>query len=389
MVRIEAKQAPMSDPFQALHADLAALAGKARLRTLQSRAGTDFSSNDYIGLAGHPRLRQAVAEALERGVPVGAGGSRLLRGNAPEHEALEHDAAQFFGCEAALYLANGYGANSALVSTLPQRGDLVVYDRLIHASVHEGLRLTRADRAVAEHNDVGSFADVIAGWRAGGGKGRVWIVVESLYSMDGDCAPLAGLMALADAHDAVLLVDEAHATGVFGPDGRGLAAELDGRANVIALRTCGKALGCEGALVCGPQVVKDMLVNRGRGFVFSTAPSPLMAVAVREALRVCADEPERRANLTALVDHAAAVLAPLGIPASGSQIVPIIVGPDDKAMAFARAMQEAGFDIRGIRPPTVPTGTARLRLSLTLNARTQDVAAFGDALSAIWSKRGI
>ncbi|MGD9663888.1 MAG: 8-amino-7-oxononanoate synthase [Novosphingobium sp.] len=379
----------MSDPFQALHADLAALAGKARLRTLQSRAGTDFSSNDYIGLAGHPRLRQAVAEALERGVPVGAGGSRLLRGNAPEHEALEHDAAQFFGCEAALYLANGYGANSALVSTLPQRGDLVVYDRLIHASVHEGLRLTRADRAVAEHNDVGSFADVIAGWRAGGGKGRVWIVVESLYSMDGDCAPLAGLMALADAHDAVLLVDEAHATGVFGPDGRGLAAELDGRANVIALRTCGKALGCEGALVCGPQVVKDMLVNRGRGFVFSTAPSPLMAVAVREALRVCADEPERRANLTALVDHAAAVLAPLGIPASGSQIVPIIVGPDDKAMAFARAMQEAGFDIRGIRPPTVPTGTARLRLSLTLNARTQDVAAFGDALSAIWSKRGI
>lgn len=377
----------MNGPFDALHADLAALAGKARLRALQPRGGIDFASNDYIALAGDPRLRKAVAEALERGVPVGAGGSRLLRGNAPEHEALEEDAARFFGCEAALYLANGYGANSALISTLPQRGDLVVYDRLIHASVHEGLRMTRAERAVAEHNDVASFAEVIAAWRAGGGAGRVWIVVESLYSMDGDRAPLPELMALADANDAVLIVDEAHATGVFGPDGRGLAAELDGRENAIVLRTCGKALGCEGALVCGPQVVKDMLINRGRGFIFSTAPSPLMAAAVREALRICADEPERRERLTALIDHATEALAPLGVAASGSQIVPIVIGADAEAMAIAGALQEAGFDIRGIRPPTVPRGTARLRLSLTLNATPQDVTALCEALSEIRSKQ--
>lgn len=377
----------MNGPFDALHADLAALAGKSRLRALQPLGGIDFASNDYIGLAGDPRLRTAVAEALERGVPVGAGGSRLLRGNAPEHEALEEDAARFFRCEAALYLANGYGANSALISTLPQRGDLVVYDRLIHASVHEGLRMTRAERAVAEHSDVASFADVIAAWRKGGGKGQVWIVVESLYSMDGDRAPLPELMALADANDAVLIVDEAHATGVFGPDGRGLAAELDGRENVIVLRTCGKALGCEGALVCGPQVVKDMLVNRGRGFIFSTAPSPLMAAAVREALRICADEPERRERLAALIDHATEALAPRGVPASGSQIVPIVIGADAETMAIADALQEAGFDIRGIRPPTVPRGTARLRLSLTLNATPQDVSALCAVLSEIRSKQ--
>ena len=381
------KAGAMNGPFDALHADLAALAGKSRLRALQPRGGIDFASNDYIGLAGDPRLRTAVAEALERGVPVGAGGSRLLRGNAPEHEALEEDAARFFRCEAALYLANGYGANSALISTLPQRGDLVVYDRLIHASVHEGLRMTRAERAVAEHSDVASFADVIAAWRKGGGKGQVLIVVESLYSMDGDRAPLPDLMALADANDAVLIVDEAHATGVFGPDGRGLAAELDGRENVIVLRTCGKALGCEGALVCGPQVVKDMLVNRGRGFIFSTAPSPLMAAAVREALRICADEPVRRERLAALIDHATEALAPLGVPASGSQIVPIVIGADGDTMAIAGALQEAGFDIRGIRPPTVPRGTARLRLSLTLNATPQDVSALCDALSEIRSKQ--
>lgn len=365
-------------PFDEQRADLAALAGKARLRALRRREGVDFASNDYLALAGDPRLKQAIMEALDRGVPVGAGGSRLLRGNAPEHELLEEEAARFFRCESALFFANGYGANSALLSSLPQKGDLIVYDRLIHASAHEGMRLSRADRAVAEHNDAGSFADTIANWRGKGGMGRVWIVAETLYSMDGDQAPLPDLAGLADATDGVLLVDEAHATGVFGPDGRGLAAGLDGRDNVIALRTCGKALGCEGALVCGPKVVTDYLVNRGRGFIFSTAPSPLMAAAVLEALRICAEEPERRERLFALVSHAERALAPLGIPATGSQLIPIVIGADDRTMAAAEAMQAAGFDIRGIRPPTVPSGTSRLRLSLTLNASPADV----DALTA-------
>lgn len=371
----------MSGPYPDLEADLAALAGKARLRTLRPREGVDFASNDYLGLAGDPRMKAATIAALERGVPVGSGGSRLLRGNHEEHEALEAEAAAFFGCDSALYFANGFGANSALVATLPRKGDVVIYDSLIHASLHEGLRLTRADRAMAEHNDVQSFAEAIIRWRVRGGMGRPWIAVESLYSMDGDRAPLADLMTLADAEDAVLLVDEAHATGVFGAGGQGLADTLQGRANVITMHTCGKALGSEGALVCGPKVVTDYLINCARGFIFSTAPSPLMAAATREALRICTDEPQRREHLRALIDHAAQALAPLGVAPTGSQIVPIILGDDARTMDVATAMQGAGFDIRGIRPPTVPSGTSRLRLSLTLNATPADVDALAGALS--------
>ncbi len=371
----------MSGPYAEHQADLAALAGKARLRSLRPREGVDFASNDYLGLAGDPRMKLAFAAALERGVPVGSGGSRLLRGNHAEHEALEEEAARFFGCESALYLANGFGANSALVATLPRKGDVVIYDQLIHASLHEGLRLTRADRAVAPHNDPQGFADAIARWRAKGGTGRPWIAVESLYSMDGDIAPLDALIALADAHDGVMLVDEAHATGVFGDRGRGVAAALQGRGNLITMHTCGKALGSEGALVCGPKVVTDYLINCARGFIFSTAPSPLMAAATREALRICVQEPARRERLTALIDHAAGALAPLGVAPTGSQIVPIVLGEDARTMAVAATMQAAGFDIRGIRPPTVPSGTSRLRLSLTLNASPADVDALAAALT--------
>jgi 8-amino-7-oxononanoate synthase len=373
----------MTDAYGPHRADLAALAARARRRSLRPREGVDFASNDYLGLARDGRLSRAISEAIERGVPVGSGGSRLLRGNQAEHEALEEDAARFFGCEAALAFATGFAANSAILSTLPQKGDLVVYDGLIHASVHEGMRLSRAERAGAEHNDLQGFAYCIARWRGKGGTGRVWIAVESLYSMDGDKAPLDDLMALADAEGGVLLVDEAHATGVFGPQGRGLAAHLEGRENVITLRTCGKALGTEGALVCGAGIVKDFLINRARGFIFSTAPSPLMAAATREALRICADEPERRERLFALIAHAEQVLAPLGVAPTGSQIVPIILGEDDRTMAAAGAMQAAGFDIRGIRPPTVPSGTSRLRLSLTLNATPDDVTALAANLAGI------
>ncbi|SNS15503.1 8-amino-7-oxononanoate synthase [Sphingomonas laterariae] len=359
-------------------ADLAALATRGRLRRLIPRAGVDLASNDYLGLAQSATLADSVAAAIARGVPVGSGGSRLLRGNHAEHEALEAEAAAFFGSESALFFSSGYGANATLLSALPRRGDLIVHDALIHASVHEGLRSGRADRASAAHNDVQAFADAIAAWRAKGGKGRVWIAIESLYSMDGDTAPIADFMALADAHDAFLLIDEAHATGALGPDGRGLAAGVEGRDNVITLRTCGKALGCEGALVCGPRLMTDYLVNRGRGFIFSTAPSPLMAAAVRAAIAIVRDEPERRARLMALIAHAAAS----GLPATGSQIIPIIIGDDKRTMAIAAALQEQGFDVRGIRPPTVPAGTARLRVSLTLNATPDDVTALAQAIRA-------
>jgi 8-amino-7-oxononanoate synthase len=274
MQRIDAQM------FEAQARDLAQLAAHSRRRQLIPRAGRDFSSNDYLGLASSPRLAAAVAAALASGVPLGSGGSRLLRGNHPEHEALEYEAAAFFGSESALFFSSGYAANAALLSTLPQRGDLIVYDELVHASAHEGMRLGRAEYRAAGHNDVDGFADVVTVWRREGGTGRVWIAVESLYSMDGDRAPLGELIELARRHDGYLLIDDAHGTGVFGPEGRGLAAPFDGLDNVIVLRTCGKALGCEGALLCGPQIMRDFLVNRSRAFIFSTAPSPLMAAAL-------------------------------------------------------------------------------------------------------------
>lgn len=367
--------------FIAQAADLERLAEQSRRRKLSTLAGIDFSSNDYLGLAGSPELAEAARSALARSVPVGSGGSRLLRGNHPEHEALEAEAAAFFGSERALWFSSGFAANSALFSTLPQRGDLIIHDELIHASAHEGMRLGRAETVAVRHNDANAFAHAAANWRSAGGMGRIWLAAESLYSMDGDRAPLGDLAALAETLDAVLLIDEAHATGVFGPEGRGLAAHLDGRDNVITLRTCGKALGCEGALVCAPGVVADFLVNRGRGFIFSTAPSPLIAACTRAALGLLRDQPERREALWQRVRLAEEVFGPLGAAVSGSQILPLVIGGDAAAMALAAAVQAAGFDVRGIRPPTVPQGTARLRIAITLNADEADIRSLGAILS--------
>ncbi|MDE2412372.1 MAG: 8-amino-7-oxononanoate synthase [Sphingomonadales bacterium] len=363
--------------------DLARLSQQARRRRLSPQTGIDFSSNDYLGLARSPLLADAARAALDRGVPTGSGGSRLLRGNDPEHEALEAEAAALFGCERALFFSSGFAANATLFSTLPQRGDLVVHDELIHASAHEGLRIGRAERAAAAHNRADAFDLAIRRWRAQGGTGRAWIAVESLYSMDGDTAPLDDLMEIADRHDAVFLVDEAHATGVFGPDGRGLAAHLEGRGNVITLRTCGKALGVEGALVCGPAVVADFLVNRGRGFIFSTAPSPLMAAVARAALGLMHNAPELREALWRRIRHAEVVFAPLGATVTGSQILPLIVGDDARAMALAAKVQAEGFDVRGIRPPTVPQGTARLRITVTNNASEGEITRLADLLAEL------
>lgn len=361
---------------------LRGLARKERLRRLVPRTGIDFSSNDYLALATAPRLRDAVIAALERGTPIGAGGSRLLRGNCPEHEALEETAALFFGAERALFFGGGYVANFALLTTLPQKGDLLLLDALVHASVHEGARAGRAEWQSFAHNDVGAVESAIRFWRAAGNTGQIFVAVESLYSMDGDFAPLADLVGLAERHDAFLIVDEAHATGVYGPQGRGLAAAYEGRGNIIAIHTCGKALGVAGALVTGPRILRDFMVNRCRPFIYATAPSPLTAIAVQEALSILADEPERRKRLAGLVDLANREIAARGIAkASGSQILPVIIGDNGPAMALAAALQARGFDIRGVRPPTVPEGTARLRISLTLNVDAADVHAMLEALA--------
>ncbi|TJV46007.1 MAG: 8-amino-7-oxononanoate synthase [Mesorhizobium sp.] len=365
-------------------ASLRGLARKDRRRTLSPRAGLDFSSNDYLGLAASKRLGDAVAAAIARGTPVGATGSRVLRGNAPEHEALEADAAAFFGADRALFFGSGYIANFALLTALPQKGDLLVLDQLAHASMHEGAKSGRAEFRLAAHNDIGAIEDTIKRWRAEGGMGRVWIAVESLYSMDGDRAPMESVVALADRHEAFLVVDEAHATGVWGPDGRGFAAAFGGRDNIVALHTCGKALGASGALVTGPETLCDYLVNRCRPFIYATAPSPLMAVAAREALAMLSDEPMRRVQLQERVAFASGQLAErCGVTPSGSQIQPFVIGDLSRTMAVAAGLQARGFDIRGIRPPTVPEGTSRLRISLTLNVDETDISAMVEALGEV------
>lgn len=363
---------------------LKALERRGRLRALSARSGIDFSSNDYLGLASAPELIDAVEAALDRGVAVGAGGSRLLRGNDPEHEALEDDARRMFGAESCLYFGGGFVANYALFSTLPARGDLVVHDALIHASVIDGMRAGKAATTAAAHNDAASFEDAILRWRREGGTGRPWIAVESLYSMDGDTAPLDDLIAIARRHDGMLVIDEAHATGALGPEGRGLAHALEGAPDVVSLHTCGKALGATGALLLGPRVIRDFLINRARPFIYATAPSPLMAAAVRAALHLVRTDPARRARLASLVAFAGRELERrCGLTPSGSHIQPIVLGSDERAMAAARALVERGFDVRAVRPPTVPEGTARLRISLTLNAGEDATAALLDALSSI------
>ena len=360
----------MEDPHKQV---LEQLDAKGRLRALTATRGRDFTSNDYLALAESAALRDAASAALARGVPLGAGGSRLLRGNHPEHEALEEEAASFFGAETALYFPTGFAANAAIAATLPRTGDLIVYDALMHASFRSGLEPARIPAIEAPHNDVAAMDAIIKGWRAGGGKGRVWIAVETLYSMDGDRAPLADLVALAQRHDAMLILDEAHATGVYGEQGRGLGAQYEGAPNIISLHTCGKGLGAAGGLVCLPRPYRDFMVNRGRSFIYSTAPSPLMAAVVREALTISAGAEQERTQLQLLVRHAEAVMQKLGLPVSGSQILPVIVGEDTRAVRLAEALQAKGHDVRAIRPPTVPEGTARLRIALTLHVTPGDL----------------
>jgi 8-amino-7-oxononanoate synthase len=363
-------------------AALRRLSERGRLRQLMPAQGLDFASNDYLGLARSEELRLIAEEALARGVPIGSGGSRLLCGNHAEHEALEGAAAHHFGSAAALFFASGFQANLALFSTLPLQGDLVVYDALIHASAHDGLRLGRANARVFQHNDPDDAARKVKDWRQGGGTGRVWLAFESLYSMEGDRAPLADFIALANRLEAFLLIDEAHATGVAGPGGRGLSHAEQGRENVVTLHTCGKALGVSGALICGATPLCETLVTRARSFVYSTAPSPLVAAMVRGALGLLASDTTRLESHLALVAHAGTVARQHGLAVSGSHILPIVLGDEGRTMRVSAALQARGFDVRGIRPPTVPRGSARLRLSITLNTTAQQISAMFAALAA-------
>ncbi|MEM7173126.1 MAG: 8-amino-7-oxononanoate synthase [Pseudomonadota bacterium] len=369
----------MLDHFQD---KLSNLKTRHRYRCLEAAAGLDFTSNDYLAFSKAPEIRDALVASLADGLPVGAGGSRLLRGNHPAHESLEEQAARFFGAEATLYFASGYIANFAALTTLPQRGDLILFDERMHASVKEGLHAGHAKSQRLPHNDACAAEDAILAWRRRGGKGRPWITVESLYSMDGDVAPLADYMTVATRCDAMLMVDEAHATGVFGAGGKGLTEPFAGRENLIVVHTCGKALGAAGGLICANQGVIDYLVNHCRPFIYSTAPAPMMAQAVSAALTLLEHSPEHQKRLQDLMGFANRHLTEAcGQPASGSQILPVIIGLDKTAVHLASSLQAQGYDIRAIRPPTVPEGTARLRIAITLHVTEKDIAEMFQCLA--------
>ena len=349
-------------------------AGEQLANSLNKITGGKFQLRVYAGGEIVPGLQ--VFDAVQQGtVECGHTASYYYVG---KNMAFAFDTAMPFGLTARqqnawMYFGGGFQANYAIFSTLPSRGDLVVHDELIHASVLDGIRAGKAEHAATAHNDASAIDDVIGRWRKAGGMGRPWIAVESLYSMDGDKAPIDDLTDLSNRHDAMLVIDEAHATGVLGPGGRGLAAHLEGRENVVSLHTCGKALGASGALVLSSRVIRDFMVNRCRPFIYATAPSPLMAAVVRESLRICRDEPRRRDDLAKRV-------ATFNPRFGGSHIAPVVVGTDFRATSLAEALRARGFDVRAIRPPTVPEGSARLRIAITLNVSESDVAALSAAL---------
>lgn len=345
------------------------------------RGGTalvDFSSNDYLGLARHPLLAQRAGEWAAR-LGAGAGASRLVTGTSDAHLALEARIAAFKHSEAALLFASGWQANAAVIPALlaAAPGAAVFADRLVHASMHAGIAAAGSRQHRFRHNDLAHLAHLLA--RHGPAAPARLILVESVYSMDGDRADLPALAALAREHDALLFVDEAHATGVLGPGGAGLSAGLE---NVVVMGTFSKAFGAFGAYVCGSRRLRDWLVNAASGFIFSTAPPPAVLGAIDAALDLVPAMNAERAHLAALGDRLRAALATRGVDtaASSTQIVPAIVGGEAETLALSASLAAAGFLAAAIRPPTVPPGASRLRLALSAAHSEADVDALAEAL---------
>ncbi len=338
-------------------------------RTLRPPAGIDLCSNDYLGLAGHSHLKQRMADAV-MAEGVGSTGSRLLRGERSGFARVEEKFARFKGAEGSLYFSSGYLANLAVLTTFPEAGDVIFSDERNHASLIDGARLSRARRVVFPHNDAAALERLL---REDGGAGQKFVVVESLFSMDGDQAPLAEYAALCRAAGAELIVDEAHAVGVYGEGGRGMARDV-----FVSINTAGKAMGVSGAFVAGPADAIEYLIQRARPFIFSTAPPPAIAAALEASLEVIVNEPERRERLLARARY---LRERLGL-AGDSPIIPIIIGENERALAVARELQAAGFDVRAIRPPTVPPGTARLRVTVNQGLSEEVLDRFVEALAA-------
>lgn len=347
-------------------------------RSLRVPSGIDLSSNDYLGLASHPLLRQQMADAIRRD-GCGSTGSRLLRGERASFSKLERRFAAFKGAERALYFSSGYLANLAVLTTLAEAGDVIFSDERNHASLIDGMRLARARCVVFPHGDPAALERLLSEHRS---ESQVFVVTESLFSMDGDIAPLAAYAALCREHGAALIVDEAHAVGIYGKRGTGLL-EASGVEALVSIDTAGKALGVSGAFVSGPAWVVDSLIQRARPFIFSTAPPPAVAAAIDASLTIIETEPWRRDILLERAAYLRRRLRATGIAVADgvSQIVPVVLGENDRAVRVAQLLARQGFDARAIRPPSVPPGTARLRLSVHSDLSEATLDAFVAALA--------
>jgi glycine C-acetyltransferase len=330
---------------------------------LDGREVINFSSNNYLGLANHPSLCKAAKEAIDR-YGCGSGASRLISGNMTLHEELETKIAELKGTEAALVFNSGFQANTGVIPVLVGEGDTILSDALNHASIIDGCRLSRAKVAVYGHCDLDELE---RGLKNSLPNGRKLIVTESLFSMDGDEAPLADIVRLAEQHGAMVMVDEAHATGVYEPNGAGIVAKLGlGERVLVQMGTLGKALGGFGAYVAGSKALRELLINRCRSFIFTTSlPPAVMAMAIA-AIDLIEKEPERRQalrnNCQLLRSGLEALRYSLGT--SRSQILPLMIGDATQCMKLSEELLQRGVFAQGIRPPTVPAGTSRLRITL-------------------------
>jgi glycine C-acetyltransferase/8-amino-7-oxononanoate synthase len=355
--------------------------------TLDGRPVLLLCSNDYLGLAAHPRVREAAAEAALRW-GAGAGASRLISGTMEPHRALEARLAAFKGHGAALLFGSGYLANTGAIAALAGRGEVVFSDELNHASIVDGCRLARAETFVYRHADVEHLA---WGLREAGGRGAL-IATDGVFSMDGDVAPLTELARLARDNGCRLMVDEAHATGALGPGGRGTVAAAGlGEEVDLVVGTLGKALGSYGAYACGAPELVEYLVNTARPFIFSTAPPPPALAAAGAALELLEAEPQRVERLRANAAVLREALAAEGLAAGGSltQIVPVEVGGATATMALSEALLERGVFAQGIRPPTVPEGSSRLRFSVMATHQPEQLREAAQAAGEAARELGI
>jgi len=355
--------------------------------TLDGRPVLLLCSNNYLGLADRAEVREAAAEAALRW-GAGAGASRLISGTMEPHRELEARLAAFEGYESALLFGSGYLANSGVIAALAGRGEVVFSDELNHASIVDGCRLSRAETFVYRHGDV----EHLAWGLCEAGDRAALIVTDGVFSMDGDLAPLPRLLELARRHGARLMVDEAHATGAVGPGGRGSvsAAGLSGEVDVV-VGTLGKALGSYGAYACARPELVDLLVNSARSFIFSTALPPSAAAAAAAALAILEAEPELVGRLQANAETLRTALAAEGLDVgrSASQVVPLEVGAAEAAMALCEQALQRGVFAQGIRPPTVPEGSSRLRFTVMATHQERELATAAREVGAAAAEVGL